>query len=375
MSTRGSGSAIALALLAGASLAGCGARTPLHGDRPPGPPEVERYCGDHLRDDDEACDDGNGVDTDACVGCALARCGDGVVFAGVEACDDGNTTDGDGCQHNCARPTCGDGAVDPGEDCDDGDDDDTDACPSTCLRAKCGDGFVQAGVEQCDVGAANLDLPSLLLTQGPLSRAVRPIERAKSVVEFYAYASASGHTGLEASGVSHLFLYRDSTTGVLSLVAEHGVDTDATGAPQPEAAVGMSFFHLPFGAGISVVDDNSNEFFVAGTGVVRGEWTFHDNTDGGAISGLPLPGSWSVDVSPTFTAGISSWAYVDGDLKPLSLDRGAPAHLTAFEAPSKCRLDCTIPRCGDGRIDGGELCDDGNVTGGDGCASDCKSTK
>ena len=335
---------VALALLAGAAIAGCGARTPLHGDRAPGPPEVEPYCGDHLRNGDEACDDGNAID-------------------------------GDGCQRNCALPTCGDGVVDPGEDCDDGDADDGDACPSTCLFAKCGDGFVQAGVEQCDLGAGNEERPALLLTQGALSRAVRPVDRAKSVAAFYAYSSSSGHTGLEASGASHLWLYRDTTTGALSLVIEHGIDVDATGVGQPDAAVQMSVTHLPTGAFVSVTDDGPKELFAGGGDAVIGDWTFHDNTDGGAISGLPFPGSWSIDVSATFAAGIATWDYLDGDLSRVPLALSAPANLSAFSTPSGCRLDCTIPRCGDGRLDAGEACDDGNTTGGDGCSADCKSAK
>jgi cysteine-rich repeat protein len=32
-----------------------------------------------------------------------ARCGDGLVRAGLETCDDGNTSDGDGCSATCQR--------------------------------------------------------------------------------------------------------------------------------------------------------------------------------------------------------------------------------------------------------------------------------
>jgi cysteine-rich repeat protein len=48
---------------------------------------------------------------------------------------------------------CGDGRLDPGEECDDGNIDDTDACLSDCRDARCGDGVVWAGVEECDGGA------------------------------------------------------------------------------------------------------------------------------------------------------------------------------------------------------------------------------
>jgi cysteine-rich repeat protein len=53
-------------------------------------------------DPGEACDDGDGDDSDECTArCALAACGDGVVWLGVEVCDDGNARAGDGCDADC----------------------------------------------------------------------------------------------------------------------------------------------------------------------------------------------------------------------------------------------------------------------------------
>ena len=54
--------------------------------------------------------------------CARARCGDGVIN-GNEACDDGNGIDTDACTNDCREQTCGNGQIDPGEgscDCEDG---------------------------------------------------------------------------------------------------------------------------------------------------------------------------------------------------------------------------------------------------------------
>lgn len=62
------------------------------------------FCGDGVLQPSggEVCDDGNAVDTDACLStCIPAACGDGFVEAGVEECDDGNTADGDGCSASC----------------------------------------------------------------------------------------------------------------------------------------------------------------------------------------------------------------------------------------------------------------------------------
>jgi len=53
-----------------------------------------------------------------------------------------------------------------------------------------------------------------------------------------------------------------------------------------------------------------------------------------------------------------------------------PSHLQqvfqALDTATQCRTNCTVPRCGDGVFDAGEVCDDGNTTDGDGCSSDCR---
>jgi cysteine-rich repeat protein len=335
----------------------------------------EPRCGDHVIDPGEACDDGNNDSTDACVkGCALARCGDGLVQVGIEACDDGNTNDMDTCRNNCALPTCGDGIIDSLEECDDANADDTDSCTSRCLFARCGDGFVHTGVEACDDGPANKDLPAFMLVQGSLARAVSPVGRQASVVEFYDYKSASAHTGFEDLRGSRLFLYRDlSPGGLLSLVTIHGIDAQASGEVQPSSRVQQEFSGVPAGAFVAVSDDK-NELVKPSPTEAMGDWNFDGNSDGGALADLPSPGAFDITVSSSFIKGIDTWDYVDGDSTPISLDRVVTARLLSFEAPSTCRLDCTVPRCGDGILDGGEVCDDGNTTGGDGCAADCRST-
>ena len=66
----------------------------------------EVVCGDvHVNAAaGEDCDDGNAVQSDDCVGCHAASCGDGFVWAGVEECDDGNGLDDDGCDNKCLLP-------------------------------------------------------------------------------------------------------------------------------------------------------------------------------------------------------------------------------------------------------------------------------
>ena len=50
-------------------------------------------------------------------GAAAPRCGDGHLDAGEE-CDDGNAVNNDGCTNTCRLPACGDGIVQAGEQCD-----------------------------------------------------------------------------------------------------------------------------------------------------------------------------------------------------------------------------------------------------------------
>ena len=114
-------------------------------------PPIE--CGNGVVEGDEACDDGNDDETDACLAsCVVATCGDNFVQVDVEECDDGNADNTDECTDTCAAAKCGDGFPQPAEECDDGNDDDSDDCVAGCLVADCGDGFLHEGIETCDDG-------------------------------------------------------------------------------------------------------------------------------------------------------------------------------------------------------------------------------
>lgn len=335
--------------------------------------DIDPACGNGFRDPEEACDDGNQSVSDACLpGCIRAVCGDGVLHANVEACDDGNADPLDGCLSNCAVPTCGNGIVEPGEVCDDGNSNDNDDCPSRCLPAVCGDGFVHTGVEECDGGVLNTNSPAFLLIQGSLIRPVTPVARPEPLASFYDYFSSSAHTGFEAAATSRFFLYHDASNGQLGLVTLHGIDKKTSGQEQPDASVTQSFLGLPTSAVVVTQDDTKQEFQLVEPTKAVGDWEFHNNSDGGALSGFPYPGAFVIEISSNFISGVDTWQYIDGDGSPITLVKGEPAKLIALETSAPCRLDCTIPRCGDGILDGGEVCDDGNTTGGDGCSANCQ---
>src|SRR5262249_55727777 len=80
-----------------------------------------QVCGNGIREGMEDCDDGNGVDTDACTNnCTFATCGDGAIQAGVEQCDPpgSDCAGGQVCNGSCqcvAAVPCACGAPTPAQ--------------------------------------------------------------------------------------------------------------------------------------------------------------------------------------------------------------------------------------------------------------------
>jgi cysteine-rich repeat protein len=234
----------------------------------------------------------------------------------------------------------------------------------------CGDGKLGPG-ETCDDGPKNTDTSALLLLVNGAAIPVTPLDRSGTAQSFYNYFSASSHTGFEEVGASRIMLHRNVNTGQMSLVLHHGIDFNTSGQQQPSGKVQMKISG-PESMFVIFADDNQQELSMVGPGTVSGNWTFTNNSDGGILGGFPLPGDWNLDISPFFQQGIQSWAFVDGSGKLREL--GINGSLTLQSRSSSqglCRLDCTVPTCGDGRLDAGEQCDDGNQSNTDGCRSDC----
>jgi len=271
-------------------------------------------------------------------------------------------------------PRCGDGVVDPGEGCDDGNDSNGDGCDATCQPTACGNGIIDRG-EECDEGSANRDSPALRIEHGDLRIPVLPVTAAPSIDGFYDYFSKSSHTGFEDLGVSRIYLYFGKDTQRLGLIMHHGIDLDTSGITQPESTVDMFLESVPESAFISVVDDDPDEFFSDGFGFVVGRWWFASNSDGGALDALPFPGNWRFTVDTSFDGGVDTWTFADGEgyvgnAQQLPLDPSETLTIIADDEPATCRPDCTLPKCGDGVLDGGEVCDD---RGAGSCSGDCQA--
>ena len=235
----------------------------------------------------------------------------------------------------------------------------------------CGDGAVDE-TEACDLGDDNEDRPAILLLHRELRQPVMPVDRDEDAVSFYDYTSESSHTGFEEVDLSVAFLYRDVATERLSLILHHGIDEDSSGQTLDHGLIQMTIEGLPPTTMVALADEPHDEIVFEGD-TFEVLWEFWRNTDGVVFSPLPFPGEWEITMRIELRAGIERWRYVDADGEAIALAEEAEAVLKTFSSPSACRLDCTVPRCGDGIVDGGEICDDGNRRPGDGCGPDCLS--
>lgn len=104
---------------------------------------LKGLCGDGLLHNIgaglEECDNGpdNGPSKSCKLGCKLNKCGDGDLGPD-EACDDGNLVDLDACSNTCVATFCGDGTTQLLEECDDGNAVITDTCWPNCKKSQCG---------------------------------------------------------------------------------------------------------------------------------------------------------------------------------------------------------------------------------------------
>jgi len=309
-------------------------------------------CGDGFVQAGEACDDGNADNTDACTTACLApACGDGFVQSG-EACDDGNANNTDFCTTSCTVPVCGDGFVQAGEACDDGTCSNTDSCLTTCVAARCGDGIVRAGVEACDDGNTNNADGCSNACWIPLCG--DGIVQSGEACDDGNFSNTDAClTTCAAASCGDTFVQ----TGVETCDDGNVVNTDACPSTCVGATCGDGFVQT----GVEACDDGN----AVSTDACPTTCTVARCGDGFIQAG--------VDVCDD-----GNLVNGDGCENSCLLTNGQPCTMGPQCDSMVCdpvSMVCEPANvCGNGTIEGTEICDDGNLTNGDGCETSCRRT-
>jgi cysteine-rich repeat protein len=276
-------------------------------------------CGDGVRNVGEGCDDGNQVETDACTNsCVSARCGDGIVQAGVDECDDGNTINTDACTNACTAARCGDGITGPGEQCDDGNQNNNDGCTNACQMMRCGDGIVQGG-EACDDG-------NMVNEDGCTNACMLPT-CGDGFVQAGEQCDDANMVNTDAC------LNTCMTARCGDGVVREGAGAEACDDADTDAGDGCSAT-CTVEAGYACNGAPSMCATVCGDGIIAG--------------------------AETCDQGGGNMAGGDGCSATCAIENG----YVCFGLPSTC-----INTCGNNMIDAMEQCEDGNTVAGDGCSA------
>ena len=355
-------------------------------------------CGDGVLNTGETCDDGNTLNSDACLStCTPAFCGDGFVNLATEQCEPpgigscanncffktgggggGGTTGGDSASsagqntsfYNRPPPPdgCGNGIHEPdrGEECDEGARfNGLGTCSYTCKILYCGDGIVTSHIgESCEPtvlsregGVIVYDVP----TCGEICTA--PVKTQEG--SLYGGCQRRFLAPCDGSAPSPEVAHARETCGDGTVDAYEECDfggicdggrfsglfwTDAKSAKTCMSGGGTA---VPVsGDGCSA--DCLNEF--CGDGVVQRKGS--DNTMGTDDDELCDNGRVC---SHDSSLSCRSDADCDGNV------------CTYHTAKNNlCSAACIFAICGNGIVEKGETCDDSNQRDGDGCSSSCQ---
>jgi cysteine-rich repeat protein len=346
-------------------------------------------CGNGTVECAETCDDANVDNTDACLNnCTDASCGDNYIWAGTEACDDGGTTSGDGCDATCQIEGCGNGTVEGGEGCDDGNGVNTDACPDgvggTCQPAACGDGFIEATVDECDDGNTNngdgcdancdIEIPECL-DQWPLTCADSD-DWNNGGMGSTDVIDTHGCNSWDENGPEYAYLFvattsENVTVGLSAMTADLDIFIidDQGGVCDPTNCLAAGKGSVTFAA----VAGTTYYIVVDGFAGALGDYTVTvvcPSTPGcgdSTVQGGEDCDDGNFDDTDSCVTGCVDASCGDGFLQTAveDCDDGNTNN------GDGCRNDCTIPVCGDFIVDTGEDCDDGNTDDFDGCSASC----
>ncbi len=147
------------------------------------------------------------------------------------------------------------------------------------------------------------------VTQGTQKVQIVPLVGPGDAASFYNLKEYHSGTGLEQANTAVLFLYRNPTSGALSLFVLLSSTSGGAGK------VTFSLSGVPTGAKFEVEDDGSIDFretwkLAPPTGKVHWEW------DAGGSDGMvlgPLGDQFSLTINPQFTTGIKAVKFLSGD--------------------------------------------------------------
>jgi hypothetical protein len=197
-----------------------------------------------------------------------------------------------------------------------------------------------------------------VIEQANLSEAVVPISTPEDATAFYGYSSASSHTGFEEPHKSKFMLHKDTSTDETSLIIHHNIDRDASGIATGYGRVDFDLEGVPPSGFVPQSDDPTTNWdpprtteFSLSYPDMEGHWGYGDNTDGGALSGLPNDEDWSITINPLFWLNIDAWEFVSGDGVVHALDMSLPVTISHLEVSrsvedidrSTVRLNDIIP--------------------------------
>ncbi|WP_437647184.1 DUF4215 domain-containing protein [Sorangium sp. So ce362] len=241
-----------------------------------------------------------------------AVCGDGAVDAPAEGCDDGNRTAGDGCDPGCA--------IEPGFACA--------GAPSTCTDG-CGNGAL-GGSETCDDGGSEDGDCCSRACQVEPGCEVEPNDRLTSANDAFAIAP---------DGRIRAFIDPEGDVDVFSVTVPDG-SIGRIRAETLDGPLGTTCSSLGVDTYVTIVDASLAT-------LADHDDIASDNYCSSLVLERLSPGEYLVSVqgSPTAPPG-------------------------TFDYTLWLTLDTSV--CGDGALEGPELCDDGNTTGGDGCSAACE---
>jgi cysteine-rich repeat protein len=315
-----------------------------------GAPACQVRCGNGKLEASEQCDDGNATNGDACENdCTLPRCGNGIIDVSLgEICDPpASGTCGPDCRSLLA---CGNGVIDPGEECDDGqanNGDDRD-CRSDCVINRCGDGRANTkGThhEDCDAGprtadhirtavpteaaGCNIDCTSPRCGDGKINGHFQPAGAAGTEQCDNGNANANN---ADCTATCQIGVCGDGRVNTIGPLHKEGCD-----------------------------DGNRNDSDSCNNACVAASC-------GDGIVGPGEECDLGAGNSDTGACLLNCRLAICGDGRL----RAGVEECDGTAGPQPCSATCRQQRCGNGIIDPGEQCDDGNVADNDGCSKLCK---